>query len=302
MSNTDSVILPLARALSVENEHNELLPNLELPKPLRKCVSDGLFIENSKLKSHYEVRTYRVEDASAIYNIMQQTWPEHPETRNERYWTKQFIEIKKRYGFIIEEIIPSKPKDHLSAESNEDPSNDTKDDSSHDKQQVRIEIVIIIALSQKIALKKINNPGVDAKNRKVVGICMYMWNTPGPHEDWTWRETDWPSECSSDEKNSQWLWNSSTIEQNKKEFAKCAFNPNINLDKHFSLIKTHFVHITDVAIHPDYRGHDLGSQLMQTVVYSFPKGTKFGLEVETTNIAAIKCYIKSGFNIIREVI
>lgn len=75
------------------------------------------------------------------------------------------------------------------------------------------------------------------------------------------------------------------------------FDPQ--LKKSFHLLKTQFIHVTDVAVDAQFRGKGLGTQLMQSMVYSFPSGTRFGLEVRSNNMGGVRCYQKCGFVITR---
>lgn len=57
-------------------------------------------------------------------------------------------------------------------------------------------------------------------------------------------------------------------------------------------------HITNVAVHPDYRKQGTGYVLVNTllnIVRTYEGVTKFTLEVRVSNIAAIKLYKKFGF-------
>ena len=49
------------------------------------------------------------------------------------------------------------------------------------------------------------------------------------------------------------------------------------------------------------KGKGLGTQLMSTIIQAFPKGVKFGLEVDKSNPGGIYCYKKCGFQVVREV-
>jgi len=77
---------------------------------------------------------------------------------------------------------------------------------------------------------------------------------------------------------------------------------NINVEKNCKKLQDHFIHFTDVAIHPNYQGQKLGTKLMQYAVYSFPSGTRLALEVNCNNISACKCYTKCGFQVQRMVL
>ena len=56
-------------------------------------------------------------------------------------------------------------------------------------------------------------------------------------------------------------------------------------------------HITNVAVHPDYQGQGLGSQLLRRLIeYAVQAGIdSFTLEVREDNVPAIKLYEKYGF-------
>lgn len=57
-------------------------------------------------------------------------------------------------------------------------------------------------------------------------------------------------------------------------------------------------HITNVAIHPDFRGKGLGTQLMNSLIKGCKaeKCTSITLEVRESNSPALKLYEKLGFD------
>ena len=292
-------LLPLFRSNSLKRDEillqslkksvSQPLDNVEIKPPLfKRNVSDGIAISNASLKETYKVRACRVEDSEYIFKLLHQTWPEYGDWRNTKYWTKQFLENNEIYGFVIEQIIINDLLSSSKLSQDKDKNGESKSNETEEKEeQNRTEI-------------NNNDKEIESDNKRIVGIALYQWNQPGPAENWAWRETDFPAAVQSDFNNPKYEKEEyqEIIDKEKKE-QKDKVIGNINLDKHFSKFHTHFVHFTDIAIDPDFRGKGLGTQLVQTIIYSFPNHTKFGLEVECTNIGAVKCYSKCGFQITR---
>eukprot|EP01083_Nonionella_stella_P278167 945851_1 len=87
------------------------------------------------------------------------------------------------------------------------------------------------------------------------------------------------------------------------EHLRCMqLNPHLQDISNWNRLASHIIHITDVALLHTFRGRGIGSNFLQTFIYSFPRGTCFGLEVEANNHMAINCYQKCGFIIERNVI
>jgi len=128
----------------------------------------------------------------------------------------------------------------------------------------------------------------------VVGFAMYRWSAPIPDHRKSQRNAfEW---FYRDFQTETFAWNDGF--SSKSAVTPNGYNVyynNQNLKENWNRLRTHFVHITDVAIHPHHRGKGLGTQLMQSVIYSFPSGTRFALEVKCSNGGGIKCYQKCGF-------
>ena len=249
---------------------------------LRREATEPTKIENDSFSNGFEVRPCKCTDSEAIDKIMRIPWPHQPEFRNPKYWTKEFLKPKsKTFGMVIESVKKSNDSQDKQNDSNGKNKNKDKNQSKNNKNEIN---------NKK---EDINN-----LNTTVVGFAMYRWWQPeyyedSPHGAWHWWIEDFK------------IWRYDT-DFNKKKFEtnvnkNSLIKKNHNLYDNWHKLNTHMVHITDVAIHPNYRGKGLGSQLMQTLVYSFPSGTRFGLEVEQTNIGALKCYTKCGFEIQREI-
>ncbi|MDR2771031.1 MAG: ribosomal protein S18-alanine N-acetyltransferase, partial [Clostridiales Family XIII bacterium] len=57
-------------------------------------------------------------------------------------------------------------------------------------------------------------------------------------------------------------------------------------------------HITNVAVHPDFRGRGVGSAVLAALLERMRRGaglTDFTLEVRASNAAAMRLYGKAGF-------
>ena len=96
---------------------------------------------------------------------------------------------------------------------------------------------------------------------------------------------------------------------NYKKSNKYNKSTNYNIDSNETLIdqsiytklESHLVHLTEVAIHPNYLHQGFGTYILSILIKSFPNGTRFGLEVSTTSKNAIKLYQKCGFKIVRQI-
>ena len=60
---------------------------------------------------------------------------------------------------------------------------------------------------------------------------------------------------------------------------------------------TRYLRIYSIAVHPDYRGRELGQVLMDQTIQTAGecKAAKITLEVKVTNTSAIGLYMKNGF-------
>ena len=139
-----------------------------------------------------------------------------------------------------------------------------------------------------------NDDNKESEQSTVIGFAMYKWNRPKLEKPF-WQNQyghDWYIE---DFNTKQYQWNNGFNSKNSTNGAyyNLLYN-NKNLKENWKKLSTHIVHITDVAIHPHFRGKGLGTQLMQSMIYSFPTGTRFGLEVKCSNHGGVKCYEKCG--------
>ena len=126
---------------------------------------------------------------------------------------------------------------------------------------------------------------------------MYKWTRPFTKKPFWQRERGhqwYISDFCFDKNEQSYQWKDGYYQTTKGgEYNDILYN-NKNLKLNWNKLSTHIVHITDVAIHEDFRGKGLGTQLVQSMIYSFPSGTRFGLEVWSSNHGAIKCYEKCG--------
>merc|ERR1712129_545561 len=97
---------------------------------------------------------------------------------------------------------------------------------------------------------------------------------------WDWREADW------EDYDAQSVYANNKYERQQKlkeSGGGCDY----------------FTHILDVVVLSQCVQKGLGSQLLQALVFAFPSGTRFGVEVPATNTIAVKCSTKCGFSIAR---
>eukprot|EP01084_Bolivina_argentea_P198578 339998_1 len=259
----DSILplLPIFRSKSLQNDtillesrHYPFQSIQSLtPKPIKRNISDGIAISTASQKETYKVRCCRVEDSEYIFKLLHETWPDEFDTRNTKYWTKQFLENNEIYGFAIEQIITS---------------NNHKQNATYTEGKTDID---------EIKINSTNNISNHNITKNIVGISLYQWNTP---DDFTWQDTDFPLHVQSDFTDPKYKTKQfrNIINKQKKAQHNKVRN-NLNLEKHFTKLHTHFIHFTDIAIDPNHRNKGLGTQLMQAIIYSFPSNTKYGLEV-----------------------
>ena len=138
----------------------------------------------------------------------------------------------------------------------------------------------------------------------VIGCAMYKWDKPlkGRQSDKSrWHIDDFNVQRKNNTNPVSYQWKDGfQCNNNNNKNGKVSDkymdlqNNNKNLKKNWSKLSTYFVHLTDIAINENHRNQKLGRQLLQCMIYSFPSGTRFGLEVACDNIVAINCYRNCG--------
>eukprot|EP00486_Rosalina_sp_Unknown_P002047 CAMPEP_0201566638 /NCGR_PEP_ID=MMETSP0190_2-20130828/6572_1 /ASSEMBLY_ACC=CAM_ASM_000263 /TAXON_ID=37353 /ORGANISM="Rosalina sp." /LENGTH=466 /DNA_ID=CAMNT_0047985633 /DNA_START=23 /DNA_END=1420 /DNA_ORIENTATION=+ len=254
------------------NNHNADVLT-DAPPALHHAASDpinyshGSSNNSSSAHTHsstYEVRPCRVEDTDSIDTIMRKAWPDEPEWRNPQYWTKEFIKpASERYGYVIESYTNT----------------------------------------------NMNTQSILPSTSTIMGFAMYKWSKPISQKPfwqnqygYKWYIDDFNVDIDKDiyGKSVSYKWKKGF---NQRQTSTNGYNNllynNKNIKENWNKLSTHIVHVTDVAIHPYFRGKGLGTQLMQSMIYSFPSGTRFGLEVKCDNHGGVKCYQKCGFVIKR---
>lgn len=97
-------------------------------------------------------------------------------------------------------------------------------------------------------------------------------------------------------------WHRSSYEQELSNSLARYFVAKID-DKVIGFVGTWIIvdesHITNVAVHPDYRGHGIASKLIESLIdyCDEQKCTAYTLEVRAGNKAAISLYEKYGFKV-----
>eukprot|EP01084_Bolivina_argentea_P121454 215217_1 len=139
---------------------------------------------------------------------------------------------------------------------------------------------------------------IDKHGRWMVGFAMYQWTKPQSISNgYSW--------CKQDFDTAKYHWsngaNDTELTDLKTETKPYIRPYTINTRYNWPKLSTCFIHITSIALYPKYRGKGLGTKLMKSLIDAFPMKTRFGLEVETTNKGAIRCYKKCKFEIKRKV-
>merc|ERR1712228_440460 len=116
----------------------------------------------------------------------------------------------------------------------------------------------------------------------MIGCIKYEWMK---FNFWDWRESDWEDYDIDNVYNNM---NNSNSKYEKKKLAK---ESGVRSD--------YFVRILDLCILNNCTQRGLGLQLLQSLIYAFPSGTRFGVEVPAINTVAVKCFTKCGFTIAR---
>eukprot|EP00484_Ammonia_sp_Unknown_P022049 CAMPEP_0197037148 /NCGR_PEP_ID=MMETSP1384-20130603/14431_1 /TAXON_ID=29189 /ORGANISM="Ammonia sp." /LENGTH=1097 /DNA_ID=CAMNT_0042467411 /DNA_START=204 /DNA_END=3497 /DNA_ORIENTATION=+ len=111
----------------------------------------------------------------------------------------------------------------------------------------------------------------------IIGCIKYEWLK---FNNWDWRESDWED---FDVDN---IYNTNHYER-RRQLREAGVRTDC------------FIHIIDFCVAPLYQNHGFGAQLLQSLIYAFPSGTRFGLDVSAENTPATKCIFKCGFRIAR---
>lgn len=86
-----------------------------------------------------------------------------------------------------------------------------------------------------------------------------------------------------------------------KEFY-CFFNSENKLVAYVRFIKKEDVYVMGIGLSPNHVGHGIGQQIIKLSIDKLKQttpNTKITLEVRSWNVRAIKCYLKSGFKIVK---
>merc|ERR550539_922098 len=132
-----------------------------------------------------------------------------------------------------------------------------------------VEAALIVEVSQ-----------LEESSNHIIGCVKYEWMK---FNFWDWREADWED---YDIENVHSGGNNSKYEKQK-------------LAKESGVRSDYFVRILDLCVLHDCVQRGLGSQLLKSLIYAFPSGTRFGVEVPATNTVAVKCFTRCGFSISR---
>ena len=309
-------ILNMATQPKSDHAKIDILQRSKQQQPCEKLSTD-----------RFHIRLYKPDDNPQIITLLKHYWP-----------TAHYpMEAKKhRLGFVIckfkQSSTKNKEKNKISNKTMIDNSTSKSNDNSVSHKNLSIQNVLDKISNPFAKLSKPSKPSNDDKSDvididelDIIGFCLYKWFKPvsadkaTPRDIREWLEEDFIKNniISSDTNNVKNNNNNSSNNSNNnngsnmdkkqsenneedEKMSKQLVRENTHLLDNLYKLKTHIIHLTEFAIHPKYLHQGLGTLILTRFLKSFPNGTRFGLEVDTTNKNAIQLYEKCGFKTVRK--